>query len=207
MRSRHVIGVSISKMTAPPRSPIWYVTRSRQAQHSHVRHSRWSGTIPKLIHSPTIYFGSFRTRFVDGSSSRWATHFRVLRLDGTTTRCVRRGSLDKSSFQQILPTMTTLAIQTCPTTSMYGSKPILRPVHPSILGTLLVPKSQELVANPYRHNGVGAAQDYFESGFRDVFPDRSSAIRISMTVYYAFKQQDSAVGGDSSTGWEHYSKA
>lgn len=83
-------------------------------------------------------------------------------------------------------------------------KQILRPVHPSILGTLLVPKSQELVANPYRHNGVGAAQDYFESGFRDVFRTarESAPSEFPMTVYYAFKQQDSAVEGDSSTGWE-----
>lgn len=80
----------------------------------------------------------------------------------------------------------------------------LRDIHPELFGTLLVPKSEELVANPYRHDGKQGAQDFFESGFRLVFAKaRESALSdFPITVYYAFKQSESALGGESSTGWE-----
>lgn len=80
----------------------------------------------------------------------------------------------------------------------------LREVHPDLFGTLLVPKAEELVANPYRHDGKQGAQDFFESGFRSVFAKaRESALpEFPITVYYAFKQSESAFGGESSTGWE-----
>ncbi|MFW0796183.1 DUF1156 domain-containing protein [Gordonia sp. CPCC 205515] len=80
----------------------------------------------------------------------------------------------------------------------------LRDVHPSILSTMLVPKDEELVANPYRHNGKEGAQRFFEDGFREVFRRaRETALPdFPITVYYAFKQQETALGGESSTGWE-----
>ncbi|AUH69147.1 MULTISPECIES: DUF1156 domain-containing protein [Gordonia] len=80
----------------------------------------------------------------------------------------------------------------------------LRGVHPSILSTMLVPKTEELVANPYRHNGKEGAHKFFEEGFRDVFrrARENAYADYPITVYYAFKQQDSSEGGQSSTGWE-----
>lgn len=80
----------------------------------------------------------------------------------------------------------------------------LRDVHPSILSTMLVPKSDELVANPYRHHGKDGAQKFFEDGFREVFQTAriSASVDYPIAIYYAFKQQDSAFGGESSTGWE-----
>lgn len=80
----------------------------------------------------------------------------------------------------------------------------LREVHPNLLGTMLVPKAEELVANPYRHNGKDGAQEFFESGFREVFRRaREHALPdFPITVYYAFKQSESMSGGESSTGWE-----
>ncbi|MGX1770102.1 DUF1156 domain-containing protein [Dietzia sp. NPDC055343] len=80
----------------------------------------------------------------------------------------------------------------------------LSEIHPDLFGTLLVPKAEELVANPYRHDGKQGAQDFFESGFRTVFARaRENALADSpITVYYAFKQSESALGGESSTGWE-----
>ncbi|KJR08947.1 DUF1156 domain-containing protein [Gordonia sihwensis] len=80
----------------------------------------------------------------------------------------------------------------------------LRGVHPSILSTMLVPKTEELVANPYRHNGKEGAHKFFEEGFRDVFrrARENAYADYPITVYYAFKQQDSSKGGQSSTGWE-----
>lgn len=80
----------------------------------------------------------------------------------------------------------------------------LRDIHPELLGTMLVPKAEELVANPYRHNGKDGAQEFFESGFREVFRRaREHALAdYPITVYYAFKQSESMSGGESSTGWE-----
>jgi putative DNA methylase len=80
----------------------------------------------------------------------------------------------------------------------------LRPIHPELLGTMLVPKAEELVANPYRHDGKDGAQRFFEDGFREVFARaRSSALPdYPITVYYAFKQADTGEEGTASTGWE-----
>ena len=80
----------------------------------------------------------------------------------------------------------------------------LRSILPSIYGTLLVPKAEELVANPYRHNGKQGAKDFFEQGFRRVFERaRETALDdFPIAVYYAFKQSDSDDDGQASSGWE-----
>src|SRR5205823_7661019 len=69
----------------------------------------------------------------------------------------------------------------------------LRSVYPDLLSTMLVPKAEELVANPYRHDGKKGAKDFFEDGFRRVFARaRQTALAdFPITVYYAFKQSDS----------------
>jgi putative DNA methylase len=80
----------------------------------------------------------------------------------------------------------------------------LRPIHPNLLGTMLVPKAEELVANPYRHGGKAGAHKFFEDGFREVFRNaRETALPdFPITVYYAFKQQEVTEQGEASTGWE-----
>jgi putative DNA methylase len=80
----------------------------------------------------------------------------------------------------------------------------LHSIYPKLFSTMLVPKAQELVANPYRHDGKEGAERFFESGFRHVFENaRQSALAdFPITVYYAFKQSDSDDRGQSSTGWE-----
>ncbi len=80
----------------------------------------------------------------------------------------------------------------------------LREVYPDLLTTLLAPKAEELVANPYRHDGKEGARAFFESGFRGVFAlARDSALAAyPITVYYAFKQSEASDEGTSSTGWE-----
>ncbi|QRV01769.1 DUF1156 domain-containing protein [Arcanobacterium phocisimile] len=79
----------------------------------------------------------------------------------------------------------------------------LADIHPSIVGTMLTPKTDELVANPYRHNGKEGAAQFFVSGFNAVFERaRQGAITdVPMTVYYAYKQQDGKADGSTSTGW------
>jgi putative DNA methylase len=77
-------------------------------------------------------------------------------------------------------------------------------VYPDLLSTMLVPKADELVANPYRHGGKDGAQQFFEDGFREVFRRaREKALPdYPITVYYAFKQSESTDAGEASTGWE-----
>jgi len=83
-------------------------------------------------------------------------------------------------------------------------------IYPSLFGTLLVPKSQELVATPYRFNGSKhEAQTFFEEGLGRAFNrmHEISHIDYPLTVYYAFKQAEKEQKGKteesvSSTGWE-----
>lgn len=80
----------------------------------------------------------------------------------------------------------------------------LRTVYPQLLSTMLVPKTEELVANPYRHGGADGAKEFFEQGFRSVFSRiRENSIEgYPITVYYAFKQSEADEAGEVSTGWE-----
>jgi len=96
----------------------------------------------------------------------------------------------------------------------------LKRVYPELMGTLLVPKAAELVAEPFRHGGREAAQIFFEEGLFKVFDRIRSAQRTDypLAVYYAFKQAESDSDDDndatannpkskthnpqSSTGWE-----
>lgn len=88
-------------------------------------------------------------------------------------------------------------------------------IYPDLFGTLLTPKSQELVADLYRHGSRKQAQKFFEEGLGKVF----SLIRTlqlndyPFTIYYAFKQTENEKDKDNdmckdsvlstaSTGWE-----
>lgn len=79
----------------------------------------------------------------------------------------------------------------------------LRDVHPGLFSTMLVPKTEELVANPYRHDGKEGASKFFEEGFQRVFARarEGASEDFPITVYYAFKQQELASEGVTSTGW------
>ena len=80
----------------------------------------------------------------------------------------------------------------------------LRSIYPSLLSTVLVPKADELVANPFRHGGQENAEMFFESGFRETFAGirREARDDVPMTVYYAYKQDDSSQDERASSGWE-----
>jgi putative DNA methylase len=86
---------------------------------------------------------------------------------------------------------------------------------PDLLGTVLVPKMEELVADDFRYGGKEAAKSHFESGFKEAFQNFKKGLdpRFPLTVYYAFKQdedEDSAdeeedtksIGISLTTGWE-----
>lgn len=79
----------------------------------------------------------------------------------------------------------------------------LRDVHPELFASMLVPKAEELVANPYRHGGRDGAERFFETGFEHVFARarEGASEDFPITVYYAFKQSELEQEGISSTGW------
>ncbi len=79
----------------------------------------------------------------------------------------------------------------------------LQDVQPGTVGTMLTPKSDELVANPYRHSGRSGAEQFFVEGFNSVFRRIREGANptVPLTVYYAYKQQDTRDAGTSSTGW------
>ena len=92
----------------------------------------------------------------------------------------------------------------------------LQPVYPQLLGTMLVPKAEELIAEPFRHGGREEARLFFERGMGRVFERMRDASdsRFPTTIYYAFKQtedegdeddgSEEASGSRASTGWETF---
>jgi putative DNA methylase len=75
--------------------------------------------------------------------------------------------------------------------------------YPSILGTMLGPKADELVADPFRRGGRDEAKEYFENGFVSVFDHirRSARPDVPITIFYAHKQAETDTDGTASTGW------
>lgn len=76
-------------------------------------------------------------------------------------------------------------------------------IQSATVATMLTPKNEELVANPYRHGGRQGAEEFFVAGFNSVFRHirETANLSIPLTVYYAYKQQDTRDAGTSSTGW------
>ena len=81
----------------------------------------------------------------------------------------------------------------------------LSAVYPALMSTVLTPKKDELVADPVRHPGKGAADQFFEDGFEQVFERilSETPTEFPITVFYAFKQAEHDGNGDHAcTGWE-----
>ena len=77
---------------------------------------------------------------------------------------------------------------------------------PKLFRTMLVPKTEELVATPYRFEGsVEKARDFFEDGMFNTCCRLHDYSRddIPVTIYYAFKQSETDTEDTTaSTGWE-----
>jgi len=91
----------------------------------------------------------------------------------------------------------------------------LKDIYPALFSTVLTPKTEELIATPYRHDGSREkANTFFEKGLGKAFVNmrQEQHVAYPMTVFYAFKQsesqeaEDEDEGGGStstaSTGWE-----
>lgn len=83
----------------------------------------------------------------------------------------------------------------------------LRPVFPDLFATLAVPKTEELVATPYRHGGKEQAETFFLDGMTKAMHRlvEQAHPAFPVTIYYAFKQSETESSeGTSSTGWETF---
>ena len=85
----------------------------------------------------------------------------------------------------------------------------LKSVYPSLFATLAVPKSEELVATPYRHGGKENAEKFFMDGMTEAMHRLVEQVHSAYptTIYYAFKQGDTTDIGTGNTGWETFLEA
>lgn len=81
----------------------------------------------------------------------------------------------------------------------------LKDTYPELFSTMLVPKAEELIATPYRHDGsVEKAKHFFEDGMLSACKQMYQYARedVPVTIYYAYKQSDTDDRGTASSGWE-----
>jgi len=86
----------------------------------------------------------------------------------------------------------------------------LRAIYPELFATLAIPKTEELVASPYRHGNKQKAEKFFLDGMTRAMQRLAEQAHpaFPVTIYYAFKQAEKkADGGTSSTGWETFLEA
>ena len=85
----------------------------------------------------------------------------------------------------------------------------LKNIYPELFSTMAVPKAEELVATPYRHGGKEAAERFFMDGMTTAMHNIAtlSLPSFPVTIYYAFKQSETAIEGTANTGWESFLEA
>ena len=86
----------------------------------------------------------------------------------------------------------------------------LRTVLPSLFATVAVPKSDELVAAPYRHGTKARAESFFMNGMTRAMKQLAQQVHpgFPTTIYYAFKQSENRYDrGVTRTGWETFLEA
>ena len=88
-------------------------------------------------------------------------------------------------------------------------KPLIRPIYPKLFSVLATPKTEELVATPYRHGNKETAESFFLDGMRKAMTNmaQQSSPDYPVTIYYAFKQREITQEGISSTGWATFLQA
>ncbi len=80
-------------------------------------------------------------------------------------------------------------------------------VFPNTMATLSTPKSEEIIASPYRHpGGKQEAMEFFERELRKCFASIHAQAHedFPVSIFYAFKQTENVAGGHTSTGWETF---
>jgi len=82
----------------------------------------------------------------------------------------------------------------------------LKNIYPQLFSTMAVPKSEELVATPYRHGSKEKAEAFFLDGMTRAIHNLAEKGHpaFPVTIYYAFKQSETKEGSTSSAGWETF---
>ncbi len=83
----------------------------------------------------------------------------------------------------------------------------MKQIFPDLFATLAVPKTEELVATPYRHGNKDRAEAFFLSGMTRAMHCLAEQAHSAfpVTIYYAFKQSETKIDtGTSNTGWESF---
>lgn len=82
----------------------------------------------------------------------------------------------------------------------------LSTIWPNECATILTPKAEELIANPYRAGSKDAARQHFEDGMKVVFTAAAKSADTSYpaAIFYAFKATETDDSGIASTGWETF---
>lgn len=82
-------------------------------------------------------------------------------------------------------------------------------IWPDLFRRLATPKSEELVATPFRHGGKAEAEAFFMKGMGDALTAMRKAVSedAPITIYYAFKQAEVAEDGITSAGWASFLQA
>ena len=78
---------------------------------------------------------------------------------------------------------------------------------PDLFATLAVPKSEEMVATPYRHGSTEDADSFFMERMKRVMSSMSAGVHPAFptTIYYAFRQSETKKEvGVVSTGWASF---
>ena len=86
----------------------------------------------------------------------------------------------------------------------------LKSTYPDLFATLVVPKTEELVAAAYRHGSKDKAETFFLDGMTKAMHNLAEKAHAAfpVTIYYAFKQSETkSDAGTSSTGWETFLQA
>lgn len=85
----------------------------------------------------------------------------------------------------------------------------LRSILPKLYGTLSTPKTDELVATPYRHGGKEQAETFFLNGMTDAIHGlcQNAHAAFPVSIYYAFKQSETKEDSTSNSGWETFLQA
>ena len=82
-----------------------------------------------------------------------------------------------------------------------------RSTFPELFATVAVPKSEELVATPYRHGGQSQAEKFFLDGMTQAMKRLAEQAHpaFPVTIYYAFKQAETdGPDGTTNTGWDTF---
>jgi putative DNA methylase len=86
----------------------------------------------------------------------------------------------------------------------------LKSIFPDLFATVAVPKTEELVATPYRHGSKERAEHFFLNGMTKAMNRLAEQAHSAfpVTIYYAFKQSEVETDtGTASTGWETFLEA